>query len=150
MQEAVVLDLPAAKLAQPIEADLFDSEAALRAETNQVHPDQSVVADAVVNGGLYRALHVRNLILNWLVILPALCLALFTVKIVAVGAFWLSLLGTDYTRYFAIAGVVLMVLALRFALVNRPSSDPCTIAESTAPRQAGHDDACGMKAPRDK
>ncbi|MEN3384485.1 MAG: hypothetical protein V7608_4529 [Hyphomicrobiales bacterium] len=265
------LDLPAAGAAQAVEADLFDSEAALRAETNEVHRDKAHIEDTVASEDLCRALHarnstalclsgggirsasfalgviealavhprpapnqqaqsedksllcqfnylstvsgggyigswlsawiaragfpevwktlvgwrpypdeepaeiawlraysnyltprtgllsadtwaamslyVRNLILNWLVILPALCLALLAAKILAVGAFWLSLLRDDYPRFFAIAGVVLMVLALRFALVNRPSSDPCTIVESTAPPQAGHDDAAAMKDP---
>lgn len=92
------------------------------------------------------SLYVRNLILNWLVILPALCLALFAVKIPAIGAFWLSLQRTDYPRFFVIAGVVLMVLALRFALLNRPSRDPCTIVENAPPqRSTEHYDTSAMK-----
>ena len=36
------------------------------------------------------ALFARNLILNWLVILPALCLLLFAIKLAIAGAFWTS------------------------------------------------------------
>ena len=35
------------------------------------------------------ALYVRNLMLNWLVILPALCLVLLGIKTIAILAFWL-------------------------------------------------------------
>ena len=72
------------------------------------------------------SLYLRNLILNWLVILPALCFALLGVKTIAILAFWLSALRDLLPLAFAIGGVVLMVLA-RFALLNRPSRDPCTI-----------------------
>ena len=43
--------------------------------------------------------------LNWLVILPALCLGLFAVKIGAVAAFWGSFLRLDFPRFFIGAGV---------------------------------------------
>src|ERR1051325_812720 len=39
---------------------LFDSEAALRAETNAVHADQPAVPDSVAGEALYRALHARH------------------------------------------------------------------------------------------
>ena len=44
------------------------------------------------------SLYVRNLMLNWLVILPALCLGLFAVKIGAIAAFWGSLLRLGLSR----------------------------------------------------
>src|SRR4051812_47012533 len=116
----------------------------LRAYSNYLTPRTGLLsADTWTAISLYA----RNLILNWLVILPALCLALFAVKILAVGTFWLSLLRTEYPKFFVIAGVILMVLALRFVLANRPSSDPCTIVQTIPPQRAGHDDTAAMKDP---
>jgi Patatin-like phospholipase len=71
------------------------------------------------------ALYVRNLILNWLVILPALCLFLLAVKAFAVGTF--SLLGASRPLIvlLALIGGALMIWSLAFALLNRPSRDPC-------------------------
>ena len=93
------------------------------------------------------ALYVRNLMLNWLVILPALCLGLFAVKGGALAAFWLSLLRVEYPRWFIIAGVISMVIALRFALLNRPSRDPGTIVGG-APEPLGQsNNPAGMRDP---
>ena len=78
------------------------------------------------------ALYVRNLMLNWLVILPALCLFLLGVKTIAILAFWLSALRDLLPLAFVGTGVALMVWALRFALLNRPSRDPCTIVGERA------------------
>lgn len=74
------------------------------------------------------ALVVRNLILNWLVILSALCLALLGVKSFAVGAYWMSheqVYVRPVAYAFAALGGLAMVIALSFALYNRPSNDPC-------------------------
>ncbi len=100
------------------------------------------------------SLYVRNLTLNWLVILPALCLALLAIKVAAILTFWFSALREPIGHWFAglfildlppdlvpwplrdpvtalyaLGGVALMVYALRFTLLNRPSRDPCTIHE---------------------
>ncbi|MFL6930917.1 MAG: hypothetical protein ACJ8FK_13480 [Xanthobacteraceae bacterium] len=69
------------------------------------------------------ALFARNLILNWLVILPALCLLLFAIKLATVGAFSASnrqnlLIG------LAVIGTALMLWVLRFATRNRPTCNP--------------------------
>ncbi|MGB9368024.1 MAG: patatin-like phospholipase family protein [Xanthobacteraceae bacterium] len=93
------------------------------------------------------ALYVRNLMLNWLVILPALCLALFAVKIAAVAAFWGSLLRVDFPRFFIIAGLIAMVIALRFALLNRPSRDPRTIKSGASEALGRHNYPAGMRDP---
>src|SRR3954452_21614087 len=53
-------DLPATGAPQEIKAELFDSEAALRDEGNQVHPDKPQIGDGVAGEDLYRALHGRN------------------------------------------------------------------------------------------
>ena len=52
---------PPGSTAKPdTEPKLLDSEAALRAETNAVHPDNPPIADTVVGEQLYRALHGRH------------------------------------------------------------------------------------------
>jgi hypothetical protein len=77
------------------------------------------------------ALYVRNLMLNWLVILPALCLFLLGVKTIAILAFWLSALR-DLLPLAFVGPASPDGLALRFALLNRPSRDPCTIVGERA------------------
>jgi hypothetical protein len=78
------------------------------------------------------ALYIRNLVLNWLVILPALVLFLLAVKIFTVIGFWVYVVGLRSTFggsmiersaivAFVLVGVALMIYALRFALLNRPS-----------------------------
>jgi len=84
------------------------------------------------------SLYVRNLTLNWLVILPALCLALFAVKALAISAFWFSLLREIYPLFFIFIGVLIMGFALRFALLNRPSSNRDTFKRVSRP--ASHSD----------
>src|SRR4051794_71635 len=71
------------------------------------------------------ALYIRNLVLNWLVILPAVALLLLLIKSIAIIGFWVSLWALISSWYVAAAiasaGVLLMMYALRFALQNRPS-----------------------------
>src|SRR5205085_1121564 len=101
----------------------------LRAYSNYLTPRTGLLsADTWTAISLY----VRNLILNWLVILPALCAALLGLKILAAGGFWLSLQRVEYPRFFVATGVILMMFALRFGLNNRPSADPSTIVTSSA------------------
>jgi len=61
----------------------------LRAYSNYLTPRIGLLS-ADTWAGL--SLYVRNLILNWLVILPALCIALLAVKTSTILAFWLSAL----------------------------------------------------------
>ena len=132
----------------------------LRAYSNYLTPRTGLLsADTWTAMSLY----VRNLMLNWLVIVPALCAALLAVKILAIFAFWLSAfrdaiknalggpvpetfglleyllwpLRDPVPALYGIGGVALMVYALRFALLNRPSHDPWTINEDGLQR-AGH------------
>ena len=93
------------------------------------------------------SLYVRNLMLNWLVILPALCLGLFAVKIGAIAAFWGSLLRLDFPRFFIVAGVIAMVIALRSALLYRPSRDPGTIKSGASEAYGRHNHPAGMRDP---
>jgi len=81
------------------------------------------------------ALYVRNLILNWLVILPALCLLLFAIKLGTVGAFWLSDPEQDgWLAALAVLGTLLMIWVLRFETRNRPTCNPRV--EENQPRRA--------------
>jgi len=69
------------------------------------------------------ALYVRNLILNWLVILPALCVLLLAIKGATILAYGLS---TKSEIQFALVfvGILLMIWTLRFATRNRPTCNP--------------------------
>ena len=69
------------------------------------------------------ALYVRNLILNWLVILPALCLLLFAIKLGTINAYWLSGFPTCLD-WLAGVWALLMIWVLRFATRNRPTCNP--------------------------
>src|ERR1043165_4820756 len=94
------------------------------------------------------SLYLRNLTLNWLVILPALCLALFAVKGAALAAFWFSLLRHYVPLFFIIGGVIMMMIALRFALLNRPCRDPSGIQKSAPSGPLGpHNHPAGMRDP---
>lgn len=56
------------------------------------------------------ALVIRNLLLNWLVIIPALCLALFAIKLGAIGSFWIP-------RSFGATAQILASLASSLAAI---------------------------------
>jgi hypothetical protein len=89
------------------------------------------------------ALYIRNLILNWLVILPAACLLLLLVKAITIAMFWLSGLGHYYvTVGFVLVGMASIIWALGIALRNRPSCNPCRSDEmdgDAAPSPAAED-----------
>ena len=72
------------------------------------------------------ALYIRNLVLNWLVILPAVVLALLAVKTFTVVSYNATGAVVDAGRFavagLVVLGVILMMYALRFALRNRPSA----------------------------
>ena len=73
------------------------------------------------------ALSVRNLILNWLVILPAVCSLILVVKIVGIGSDWLtrpSQWALPLDIVFVSLGTACLVKALAFTAHNRPSRDP--------------------------
>jgi hypothetical protein len=71
------------------------------------------------------ALILRNLILNWLVILPVLCLVLLTLKFFAILFVWYSQIGkTDFVFWFYLAltiGCLCLIRALQFTTSNRPT-----------------------------
>jgi len=71
------------------------------------------------------ALIIRNLLLNWLVIIPVLCAALLILKLVAITVAWISQIDAQYSTDlflpFLIAGGLCLILALRFATKQRPT-----------------------------
>jgi len=72
------------------------------------------------------AIFIRNLVLNWLVLLPVLCGALLLLKLVAVGVAWLGKYPPDdctpgVPLVLAAIGLVLLVAAVHFATRRRPS-----------------------------
>ena len=87
------------------------------------------------------ALYVRNLILNWIVVLPALCLLLLAVKALAAGLFWLSDVGRPAT--IALCGGRACRDDLGTAL---PAAQPAERAPTTGrrPQARAADDARGQ------
>jgi len=79
------------------------------------------------------ALIIRNLLLNWLVIIPVLCAALLILKLVALTVAWISQIDERYSHdlflAFAIAGSVFLILSLRFATRQRPTRGPSRAAQ---------------------
>jgi hypothetical protein len=106
------------------------------------------------------ALYVRNLVLNWLVILPALVLLLLAIKVFAVTGFWSTAIVVGFGRYavvaFVLVGVLLMMYALRFALLNRPSRflGPVVSRRKTSPtasaKNAHRDEAANVSGGADE
>jgi predicted acylesterase/phospholipase RssA len=71
------------------------------------------------------AIVLRNLILNWIVILPVFCLALLALKTFAIAVSWFSKFDPQTCRpwFFAAAaaGCLALMLALYFTTRNRPT-----------------------------
>jgi len=68
------------------------------------------------------AIFLRNLILNWLVLLPLLCGPLILMKLLALAIFSLSTQsGPVPFGWFAFVGLVLLFVSLRFLVRHRPS-----------------------------
>jgi Patatin-like phospholipase len=72
-------------------------------------------------------LYFRNLILNWFVLLPALCVLLILLKLAAIAVVWISLYphemcGRSLIDVTPLAlGAVCLISALRFTTRNRPT-----------------------------
>ncbi len=67
------------------------------------------------------ALYVRNLLLNWLVVIPVLCVALLFIKLTAVSTFSLGPAPWWVVLGLLAGGAILEIWALRFALLHRPT-----------------------------
>lgn len=98
----------------------------LRAYSNYLTPRLGIAsADAWATVALF----LRNLVLNWLVILPVLCAVLIVLKLVASAAAWFSQFDPRACHASfgwlllvpVVAACVCLVLALRFTTRNRPT-----------------------------
>jgi hypothetical protein len=68
------------------------------------------------------AIFLRNLVLNWLVLLPLLCAPLILMKLLALVIFFLSSQNSpELFGWLAFIGLVLLLAALRFMARHRPS-----------------------------
>jgi hypothetical protein len=92
----------------------------LRSYSNYLTPRLGVMS---ADSWAIVAVYLRNLILNWFIILTALCAAILAVKIIVVAFIGLSNLKHATQPGFLIicAGVLSLLAALRFATRNRPS-----------------------------
>src|SRR5262249_28307312 len=77
---------------------------------------------------------VRNLILNWIVIIPVFCTLIIVLKLIAVLSDWATRVDDDGLTFFqfkvdqavfegafAVAGVTCLILALSFVTRSRPT-----------------------------
>jgi hypothetical protein len=91
----------------------------LRSYTNYLTPKLGVMsADAWTDVALF----VRNLILNWLIIIPFACAVILLLKIAAIGSDWATRVDDWRVQIpFAVLGVVCLVVELAFITRHRPS-----------------------------
>ena len=68
------------------------------------------------------AIYARNLLLNWLVILPVLCLALFGLKLIAVSSVAVARVQTTYwpVALIGVFGAAALIVAQAFTTSHRP------------------------------
>ena len=106
----------------------------LRIHSNFLTPTLGLSGDTMAGV----AIVLRNLMLNWLVLLPALCAALISMKLIALWGFrqW----DSDWTWKWWVPFVVwlaLLLSALSFTLGNRPSR---THGETSRANQVNQED----------
>jgi hypothetical protein len=93
----------------------------LRDNSNYLTPKLGVFsADVWASAALY----VRNLLLNWLVILPVICVVLVGLKLFAVLVGWLWRFDDSACPLFvgiALAAALMLIISLRFRTRNRPT-----------------------------
>ena len=90
----------------------------LRVHGNYLTPKLGLSGDTLADVAIF----LRNLLLNWLVLLPVLCAVLILMKLMALEVFglWMKPEGWGYWGPF-IAWLVLLVGAHSFTLRNRPT-----------------------------
>jgi hypothetical protein len=113
---------------RPQGADIEPPEISwLRAYSNYLTPRIGI---ASADSWAAVAIVVRNLVLNWLVIIPVVCLVLLTLKVIATGGVWIAHVGEndwfgDGLRHWPIIltlviGVVCLIAAQAFTTRHRP------------------------------
>jgi hypothetical protein len=92
----------------------------LRVHGNYLTPKLGLSGDTLADIAIF----LRNLLLNWLVLLPLLCAVLIFMKLMALEVFQIwKLKGDSGAKYWVplLAWLVLLVSALSFSLRNRPT-----------------------------
>lgn len=95
----------------------------LRAYSNYLTPRIGI---ASADTWAAMAIIVRNLILNWLIIIPVVCLVVLGLKIIATASVWIAE-GKDngwVIILFALAGALTLIVAQAFATHYRPTRRP--------------------------
>ena len=101
-----------------------DSEPAsigwLRSYSNYLTPELGLMS---ADTWAILAVYLRNLVLNWLVILPAICAAILLLKVLVVGLIGLSNINHAVQPRLLVAmlGIGFLLVALSFTTRNRPS-----------------------------
>jgi hypothetical protein len=107
----------------------------LRAYSNYLTPSRGVLS---ADSWAAVALFMRNLVLNWLVILPIFCVVVLLLKLTSISSDWLTRLPSSMLvrwgplaidrshiqAVFAIAGLICQIVALAFVCRNRPTRRP--------------------------
>lgn len=93
----------------------------LRAYSNYLTPRLSI---ASADAWAAVAIFTRNLILNWLIIIPVVCCVLLSLKLVAAASVWVAHGGDDRNWLVIsvlIAGIICLVVAQAYTTKHRPS-----------------------------
>lgn len=115
-----------------------DSEPAtiawLRSYSNYLTPQLGIMS---ADTWALAAVYVRNLLLNWLVILPIICAAILLLKIVVVTLVWHASFTDAIVPavLFGVAGMLALLVALTFTTRNRPSRQDNPVDSSQGERQ---------------
>jgi hypothetical protein len=93
----------------------------LRAYSNYLTPQLGI---ASADSWAAVAISVRNLVLNWLVIIPVVCLVLLTLKLIATVSVWVAHGGDDkkcWVIAILAAGIASLIVAQAYTTRHRPS-----------------------------
>jgi hypothetical protein len=107
----------------------------LRAYSNYLTPQLGLASADTWAGA---AIFLRNLILNWLVIVPAIAVVLLILKVIAALFVEVSLNGGlhDWHIYIGAAGIILLIIAQGFTTRHRPTrrEKPKTASSAENPK----------------
>jgi hypothetical protein len=92
----------------------------LRAYSNYLTPRVGIFSADSWTGV---AIYLRNLILNWLVIVPALALVVLGLKVVGTFSVWVARIDSTWALAFlaALIGIALLIVAQAFVTAHRPT-----------------------------
>ncbi len=105
---------------RPNGADIEPPELSwLRAYSNYLTPRLGI---ASADSWSAVAIYVRNLILNWLVIIPTVCLVLLALKLIATASVWVARMDEPKIMIgFLVFGAIFLIIAQVFTNFQRPS-----------------------------